>query len=417
MVAWLLCCCLCFTAVSVASAVVSLCLLVYKKPSYSSIHRFSFFQSINSLACGCVALGGAALSGCMFGSDFPPGAPQPLGHCYSVTVGWVVGLHPLRGRARLVGLWLCRAPGLVAQLRGLWHLGLRVWRPAQQPTLLAPLLLRPVPLACCLRVLCTWVVAVAELRFHSVLPFAALDGGSALLRLRRRLSLGLAFALVGVDWLSMLRRSVVGRGWLSLLACVASLRLVCVCLGRCGSAFCGWFRRCGSAFYVGSVSCWSWVGGWSLGSTSTASLWRPFHCWRAAFHVGAFSLLACLFRRWRCAPLGSLLTCGWVRLCLLVAGLGVAFHFGAAFVLVRRCWLLGWACCWSLDSAWVVGCGCAVPHCWLDVVSVVGGVELGVGCWSLVACWALSIGLVSVVGGLFGDSLPLHFPTLSPCAV
>jgi hypothetical protein len=62
-VAWLCaCCCLCFAAV--ASAVVSdvsLCLLWCKKPSYSSIHRFSFFQIIGGalrlfplgLACGC----------------------------------------------------------------------------------------------------------------------------------------------------------------------------------------------------------------------------------------------------------------------------------------------------------------------------------------------------------------------------
>ena len=191
-------------------------------------------------------------------------------------------------------------------------------------------------------VLCGWVVAL--LRFRSV-PFAAFDGGSALLR--PSASLGLVFALVSVDRLSMLRRSVVGRGWLSLLACVLWRRFgLCVfalvavdrlfmlvpSVCRCGSA-------CGSAFYVGWFRRLLVMGGWLVA-------WLHFHC-----------------------------------------RLGVAFPFGAAFVLVGRLLVAG-----------------------LGVLLVA---ELGVGCWSL----GLALSLALDVGSLqlrrcAGCSVSLRFHVL-----
>jgi hypothetical protein len=278
-------------------------------------------------ACGCVALGGASIERLhvwQWPSAWRPSTPWSLlqlGGSWIASAWWAC---PVGGFVVVSGSRLGRSAS--------WPLASWLVGPALQPTLhTAPIPLRPVPLVCCVGGSSHCSASVPSLSRLSMVDRRCCV-------LRRRLGLRLPWFLwIGFRCCVGLLLVVGGfRFWLAFFG-VAS---ACVCLPwSLWIGFLCWFRRCVGVdrlvdrlfMLVGSVGCWSWVGGWSLGSTSTASLWRPFQ-W-AAFDVGA--------------PLS--LCVSW--------SLGSAWHFPLALLSFWSvgCWSLGSGCCWSLNSAWVVG--------------------------------------------------------------
>jgi hypothetical protein len=204
----------------------------------------------------------------------------------------------------LVGVscwWVC---GCV-RLRGLWHLGLPVWRPGVQATTN----LRPVPLAWCLLVLCGCGGSVllrhrlslrclrgcfrcAPLPFRSV-PFAAFDGGSIVpfvafdggWMVDRRCCV--LWRCLGLRWL-------VGFCWLLDWAWVAGLVVGC-CLGGVGR----WARCSVVARLGGRWARWllglSWVVGggcWCLLVAAVPLPWLDVVSVVSGSGSGAPSMLA-----------------------------------------------------------------------------------------------------------------------------